>query len=64
MIALILSDDHWTENSKVSMIEVSSRKLGAALTELDRKEKAAIQEARDQAEKKAQKKLDSEALDF
>lgn len=64
MIALILSDDHWTENSKVSMIEVSSRKLGAALTELDRKEKAAIQEARDQAEMKAQKKLDSEALDF
>ena len=64
MIALILSDDHWTENSKVSMIEVSSRKLNAALTELDRKEKAAMQEAREQAEKKAQKKLDSAALDF
>ena len=59
-IVLMLSEDHWTENSKVKSIEVVARKLQAVLKERDQKE----EETRNQAVQKARKKIETEALDF
>lgn len=60
MIALLLSEDHWTDKSKIQWIGIESRKLMAALAERDRRDEAEKKRAEDMA----QKKLEDAALDF